>query len=94
VLIHFLPPDGKLYLKLQQFLNAVQATANEPLTPITPRHADPKISRRSTPPDEWPTVLRRVVENQEPLRKVAGDYGVSYETVRRVIYKAQRQNRE
>lgn len=29
--------------------------------------------------------LLDVIENQEPLRKVAKDYGVSYETVRRVI---------
>jgi hypothetical protein len=94
VLIHFLPSSGKLYLKLQQFLGAVHAATNEPLTLITPRHPGPKVPKRSIPREKWPTVLRRVVENQEPLRKIAGDYGVSYETVRRVIYKARRQNRE
>jgi hypothetical protein len=41
--------------------------------------------RHGIPPEEWPKVLRRVVENQEPLRKVASDYDVSYETVRRVV---------
>src|SRR5450432_1489131 len=30
-------------------------------------------------------IMRRVVENQESLRKVADDYGVSYETVRRIV---------
>jgi transposase len=35
--------------------------------------------------EEWPTILHRVVDKNEPLRKVAQDYGVSYETVRRVI---------
>ncbi len=28
---------------------------------------------------------RRVLENQEPLRHVARNYGVSHETVRRVL---------
>jgi hypothetical protein len=36
------------------------------------------------PATEWPIVLHRVDEG-DPLRKVASDYGVSYETVRRVI---------
>lgn len=36
-------------------------------------------------------VLRRVVENQEPLREVADDYGVSYETIRRTVRAAHRQ---
>ncbi len=34
---------------------------------------------------EWPVLQRRVLENQEPLRQVASDYGVSHETVRRVL---------
>jgi len=36
------------------------------------------------PSSEWPTVLRRI-EQGESLRKVARDYHVSYEVVRRVI---------
>jgi hypothetical protein len=94
VLIHFLPPDGKLYLKLQQYLKSVQTSARELPVPTTPTHPNPKIPKRSIPPEEWPTVLRRVTENQEPLRKVAGDYEVSHETVRRVVRKAKRQNRK
>jgi len=35
-------------------------------------------------PVPWPSVLHRVNQG-EPLKKVASDYGVSYETVRRVI---------
>jgi hypothetical protein len=38
---------------------------------------------------EWPTVLHRI-DQGDPLRKVAGDYGVSYETVRRVLHAARR----
>ena len=37
------------------------------------------------PVSEWPNVLRRVVEKQKPLRKVAGDFSVSLETVSRTI---------
>src|SRR6266566_3625315 len=33
----------------------------------------------------WPTVLHRVLEKKEPLRKVAEDDGVSHETIRRVV---------
>lgn len=94
VLIHFVPPDGKLYLKLQRSLNTVEISPNEPLTVSTPRRPGPKALRRSIPLEDWPVVVRRIVENQEPLRKVAGDYEVSYETVRHVVHKAQRQNRE
>ena len=40
---------------------------------------------------QWPTVLHRI-DQGEPLRKVAGEYGVSYEAVRRVL-RAARQTR-
>ena len=36
------------------------------------------------PVAEWPTVILRV-EQREPLRRIARDYGVSYEAVRRVL---------
>ncbi len=39
------------------------------------------------PVAQWSTVLHRI-DQGEPLRKVASDYGVSYETVRRVIQAA------
>jgi hypothetical protein len=39
---------------------------------------------------EWPNVLQRVLENQEPLRTVAADYGVSHETIRRLIRSSQK----
>ena len=56
------------------------------LPPVANRHPGPVKPHYEIPSEEWPMVLRRVVENQEPLRKVADDYGVSYETVRRVIH--------
>ncbi len=48
------------------------------------RHAGSEHPHRKISPSEWPTVLRRV-DQGEPLRKIAGDYAVSYETIRRVI---------
>ena len=48
--------------------------------------ADP---RWKIPPAEWDTVLQRVEEG-EPLRHIARDYGVSYEAVRRVLRAARR----
>ena len=37
------------------------------------------------PEEQWPVVLARVLENHEPYRKVAADYGVSRETIRRLV---------
>jgi hypothetical protein len=45
------------------------------------RHTCPD-SRRKIPVIEWQTVLERIDQN-ETLRKVAEDYGVCYEAVRR-----------
>jgi hypothetical protein len=57
------------------------------------RHPGPAKPRYEIPSEEWPTVLRRVVENQEPLRQVADDYGVSYETIRRIVTAARKQEK-
>ena len=45
--------------------------------------------RWKIPPSEWAAVLQRV-EQGEPLRHIAHDYGVSYEGVRRVLRAARR----
>jgi len=59
------------------------------LVPLPSHHhvrADP---RRKIPPSEWATVLQRV-EQGESLRHIAPDYGVSYETLRRVLHATRR----
>jgi hypothetical protein len=38
-----------------------------------------------------PTVKQRVVEQKEPLRTVAVAYGVSHETIRRILIQVQKQ---
>jgi hypothetical protein len=40
--------------------------------------------RWKIPPSAWASVLQRV-EQGEPLRHIARDYGASYEAVRRVL---------
>ena len=46
-------------------------------------HAVPD-PRWKIPPSQWGSVLQRV-EHGEPLHHIARDYGVSYDTVRRVL---------
>jgi Sigma-70, region 4 len=35
--------------------------------------------------EEWPNVVRQIREHHESLRQVAADYGVSRETIRRLL---------
>jgi hypothetical protein len=93
VLIHFHSPSSFLSQKLQQLLQEEPSSANPSLLPMMHRHPGPAKPQHGIPPVEWPTVLRRVIEHQEPLRKVADDYGVSYETVRRIVLAAGKQSR-
>jgi DNA invertase Pin-like site-specific DNA recombinase len=60
-------------------------------SPLPQRRPGPDNPQWKIPPSEWPTVLRRVEQNHEPLRQVAKTYGVSYEAVRRVLRAARRQ---
>ena len=52
---------------------------------IKQRRPGPKQPADALPASRWPTVLRCVVEKKEPLRKVAAAYGVSPETIRRLL---------
>ena len=62
----------------------------DPLVVSRPqRHPGTEHPRWKIPPSEWPTVLRRV-EQGEPLRKLAAEYTVSYETIRRVVRAARK----
>ena len=48
------------------------------------RHRGSEHPHWKIPPSEWPTVLHRV-DQGESLRRIAAEYTVSYETIRRVI---------
>jgi hypothetical protein len=74
-------PTSTLSQKLQHILLEVA------IPPIieTQRRPGPKGIPYGIPEDKWPTVLQRVLENHESYRKVANDYGVSRETIRRLV---------
>ena len=62
-----------------------QALANPASISWPQYRPGPEAPQWTVPVSAWPNVLRRVVENQEPLRQIAGDYGVLHETVRRTV---------
>jgi hypothetical protein len=82
-----LAPAGKLYLKVQDLL-AHDETHDVSPSPevIKHRRPGPKHPADALPASEWPTVRHRVVEQKEPLRTVAAAYGVSHETIRRLLH--------
>ena len=88
----FLAPSGKLYQKVQHLLAEDETLegSNPPL--LKHRRPGPKHPNYGIPADLWPTVVQRVVEQKEPLRTVAAAYGVSHETIRRIILHVQKQH--
>jgi hypothetical protein len=74
-------PTSPLSQKLQHVLSELV------IPPVVEeqRRPGPKEIRYGIPEDEWPTVLQRVLENHESYRKVAAEYGVSRETIRRLV---------
>jgi len=82
VLIHFVAPHGKL---LQRLLALEQMLGSLPPLLTSQQYSGPREPQHGIPTEEWPNVVRRVIENHESLRQVAADYGVSHETVRRIL---------
>jgi hypothetical protein len=86
VLIHFQNPSSFLSQKLQQVPQTLQNGGSlSVLKSPTQRHLGPAKPRSRVAKVDWPTIARRILENEEPLRKVADDYHVSYETIRRIV---------
>ena len=54
------------------------------------RRPGPKQPKYGLPTERWPMIIHRVVENTEPLRAVAQEYGVSPETIRRLLLQRQK----
>jgi hypothetical protein len=80
-----------LYLKVQHLLkedHLFQRT-NPPL--LKHRRTGPKHPNYGIPAEHWPTVIHRVAKQKEPLRTVAAAYGVSHETIRRIMVHIQKQ---
>ncbi len=87
----FLAPSGKLYQQVQCLI-AKDGISD---TPALNKHRRPAPKRTTygIPAPEWPTVVQRVVEQKESLRAVATAYGVSHETIRRIVLHVQKQHR-
>jgi hypothetical protein len=91
ILYLFLAPPGKLYLKVQQVLAHNETHDASPPPIVSKRRPGPKQPNYGIPPEHWPLIMHRVVENTESLRKVADEYGVSHETIRRILLHVQKQ---
>ena len=80
ILYLFQIPTSTLSQKLQHTLSLIV------LPPVieTQRRPGPKEIPYGIRVDEWLTVLKRV-ENHESYRKIAADYSVSHETIRRLV---------
>jgi hypothetical protein len=91
ILSLFLAPSGQLYQKVQQLLAQDETTAGSNSSVVKHRRPGPKNRAYGISSEQWPAVLHRVLENHESLRTIAAEYGVSYETVRRIIRTAHKQ---
>ena len=94
ILYLFLIPLGVLYQKLQHLL--AEDETPEGSHPPVMKHRRPGSRHLSygIPTSEWPTVIHRVLEQKESLRTVAVAYGVSHETIRRILLHVQEQRRQ
>jgi len=91
----FLAPSGRLYQKVQRLLSEDEpAAGSTPPVVIKHRHPGPKHPAYGIPASEWLTVLHRVLEQRESLRTVAAAYGVSHETIRRLLRAAPKEHVE
>jgi hypothetical protein len=88
----FLIPSGIFYQKVQRLLAEDELTGQSHPPLLKRRRPGPKQPNYGIPAELWPTVAYRVVEQQEPLRTVAAEYGVSYETIRRIMRHVQKQH--
>ncbi len=69
----------------QRLLALEQMLGSIPPIVSAQQHPGPRESHYAIPPEAWPNVVRRVLENHEPLRQVAAEYGVPRETIRRLL---------
>ncbi len=92
----FLEPAGTLHLKVQDVLAHNEAEAHDASSPLLvgKRRSGPKHAAYGIPASEWPIVVHRVMEQKEPLRTVAAAYGVSHETIRRILLHTHQQHEQ
>jgi hypothetical protein len=80
-----------LYQKVQHLLAEDESTGQSHPPLLKHRRPGPKRPNYGIPAELWPTVVHRVVEQKEPLRTIAAAYGVSHETIRRILLHIQKQ---
>ena len=68
------------------------AEGSHPPAVIKHRRPGPTHPKYGIPTEHWPMVIHRVVVQKEPLRAVAAAYGVSHETIRRIIRAATKEH--
>ena len=90
----FLAPSGKLYLKVQHLLAGDELVQSSHPPLLKRRRPGPKHPNYGIQADLWPIIVQRVVEQKEPLRTVAAAYGVSHETIRRIVLHVQEQREQ
>ena len=89
----FLIPSGIWYQKVQHLLTEEETPEGSHPPVMKHQQPGPKYPGYGIPAAEWPTVVHRVAELKEPLRiVVATAYGVSHETIRRIILHLQKQD--
>jgi hypothetical protein len=77
---------------VQHLLASDETTeGSHPPAVIKHRRPGPKHLSYSIPTSQWPAVVHRVVEQKKSLRTVAAAYGVSHETIRRILLRTHRQ---
>ncbi len=87
----FLAPSGPLYQKVQHLLAEDETLEGSQPPVMKHRRPGPKHPTYRIPASEWSVVVQRVVEQKEPLRSGADSYGVSHETIRRIMLHVQKQ---
>ena len=92
ILYLFLAPAGTLYLKVHDVLAHDGAYDVSPPPMVSKRRPGPKHPTYGLPTEHWPMIIHRVVDQKEPLRTVAAAYGVSHETIRRLIRAATKEH--
>ena len=80
---------------MQQLLAEDETTVvSHPPVVIKHRRPGPKHPAYAIPASQWPAVVQRVVEQKEPLRTVVAEYGVSHETIRRIMLHVQQRGQQ
>jgi hypothetical protein len=88
----FLIPYAVLYQRVQYLLAEDETPEGSHPSVMKQRRPVLKHLSYSIPTSEWSNVVQRVVEQQESLRTVATAYGVSHETIRRIMLHVRKQH--